>query len=77
MKKPSCRIQTLAGDGLCRVDYCPDCMIFHLKIGYASLQISPEALSTLCGTLNTAMARFHRQKKITAGPSLQHCGPIS
>lgn len=60
MSKTACRIRNLANDGLCRVDYCQDCACFHLKVGYTSLQIRPDAFLRLCGTLNTALARYRR-----------------
>jgi len=73
MKNTPCRVQNLAGDGLCRVDYCQDCACFHLKVGYASLHIHPESFLRLCGTLNAALARFQRQTKVTARPAaLRH-----
>lgn len=61
--KKTCRVQTLAADGLCSVDYCLDCSVFHLKIGYATLHIDPKSYVTLCNTANTALARFQRQRK--------------
>lgn len=63
MKKSPCRVQTLAGDGLCTVEFCPGCNVFHLKIGYATVQIHPEAFSKMCGTINTALALFQRQSR--------------
>ncbi|MDF9393390.1 MULTISPECIES: hypothetical protein [Methylococcus] len=73
MKNIPCRVRNLAGDGLCRVDYCPDCTCFHLKLGYASLHLHPEAFLRLCATLNAALARFQRQEKLAGGPAaLRH-----
>lgn len=60
MKKPSCRVQTLAVDGHCQIGYCLDCKVFHLQIGYATLHLNPEAFVALGGTINTALARLRR-----------------
>jgi hypothetical protein len=63
MKKASCRLQTLASDGLCSVDFCPGCQVFHIRIGYATLHLNPEAFSAMCATVNTALARFQRHSE--------------
>jgi hypothetical protein len=65
MKKALCRVQTLASDSLCSVDFCPGCQVFHVKIGYATLHLNPEAFSALCNTVTTALARFQRHAKGT------------
>lgn len=73
MKNTPCRIQNLAGDGICRVDYCQDSACFHLRVGYVSLHIHPEIFQQLCSTLNAALARFQRQGRVDAGPAaLRH-----
>lgn len=61
MKKSACRVQTLAEDGLCTVQFCAKCKVFHLNIGYATVHIHPEAFATMRGTINTALARFQGQ----------------
>ncbi len=66
VKESPCRIQTLAGDRWCSVDFCPGCKVFHVKIGYATLHLAPEAFSAVCGILNTALARSQREAEDTA-----------
>jgi hypothetical protein len=65
VKKAPCRVQPLANDSLCSVDFCPGCQVFHVKIGYATLHLNPEAFSALCGTVNAALARFQRRARET------------
>lgn len=61
MEKPACRLRTLAREGLCGVAFCPGCQVFHLKIGYATLHLNPEAFAALCGTVARALARYRGQ----------------
>lgn len=63
MKKPSCRVQTLAEDGHCKIDYCLDCKVFHLNIGYATLHLNPDAFVALGGTIHKALNHFQRHNK--------------
>jgi len=76
MNTPSCRVQTLANGGLSKIDYCLDCQLFHLQIGYTTLHLKPEAFATLSGTLNTALACFRRQHSATKGERLQSAAEI-
>ncbi|HUL13860.1 MAG TPA: hypothetical protein VLU73_17050 [Methylococcaceae bacterium] len=62
MNKSSCRVRTLANDGLCKVDYCLDCKVFHLQVGYATLHLHPEGFVALRSTIDTALTLFQRQK---------------
>lgn len=56
--KPACRPRPLAGDGLCAVAYCAGCDVFHVRIGFMTLNLNPEAFAALCGTTAAALARF-------------------
>lgn len=58
---PACRPRPLAGDGLCAVAYCPGCDVFHVRIGYTTLNLNPEAFAALCGTTAAALARFREE----------------
>ena len=61
MKKPSCRLETLADDGLTTIHYCGDCEVFHLRIGYTTLHIKPDGLIGLGNAINTSLARLRRR----------------
>lgn len=69
--KSSCRVQTLASDGLCAVDYCPGCGVFHLKVGFATLNFRPEGFAALGNTINQALARFHERRREGSGACVQ------
>lgn len=67
MMKPPCRVQGLAAAGFCVVEYCRDCRLFHVTIGYTTLKVGPEAFLALGETLNTALARFRRLENTSCG----------
>lgn len=64
MEKQPCQVKNLAFNRFCGVDFCPSCNVFHLKIGYTTLHIPPEAFVTVCETVNAALARFQRHKAV-------------
>jgi hypothetical protein len=61
MNRPACRLSTLASDGAHSVEFCAGCNVFHLKIGYTTLHLNPEAFAALCGIAAAGLARFRRQ----------------
>lgn len=63
MEKAACRVRTLANDGFCAVEFCPGCQVFHLKLGYTTLHINPEAFLALGATIAAAVARYQRQRQ--------------
>lgn len=67
----ACRVQALASDGLCAVDYCPGCGVFHLKVGFVRLNLDPDSFAALCGTVTAALAR-HRRATRAATPDPGH-----
>lgn len=70
MDKPVCRLRTLAGNGLCAVEYCAGCHVFHLRIGITTLNLNPSAFAAVCGTAaavcGTAAAALVRFQNETA-----------
>lgn len=62
MEKQACTVKNLAANRYCVVDFCPSCNVFHLKIGFVTLHIPPEAFATVADTVTTALARFQRHR---------------
>ncbi|BBL77384.1 hypothetical protein [Methylomagnum ishizawai] len=72
--KKTCRVQTLASESGCSVDYCPGCDAFHVKVGFATLNFNPEGFAVLAATLGAALARFQGQRRREAQEGVQE-GP--
>jgi hypothetical protein len=63
MNTSTCRVEKPANNDYCKIEYCLNCKIFHVRIGYATFHLKPEAFSALRHTVNAAYTSFQRYSK--------------